>query len=328
MKSLSVVVVVVVLLLNVSRYTPISALVPMSTPKTHQPHYTVMRMEKIPLLRRFRLRKKTLESPPPSLAVGSRLPNIDVEKLNTSPEGGDGEKWTSLSLLDALGDGMSILMVCMMPSTKTCESIHFPGYREASPKLEKLGIRKIAMVTSKTSLTNPEFTITTSSGMMNGSSENKTPLVPTSPTDITLLAYSADDANLVKDLGFTKEMGSGIKSNRFVLVLENGIVIKVLREEGVGDCTVASALRIVECLTPPPNSLINNNPEAIEIDYRIIIGAGAILFIFLYTLLASILMEYNVSLPSLFRFDLSWLFHSSAQVKDDASSFQLLRDYL
>jgi hypothetical protein len=196
---------------------------------------------------------------------------------------------------------------------------------EASPKLETLGISKIAILTSKTRLMNQEFIITTSSGGgINDNSENKAPLVQ-SQTEITLLAC-ANDSNLIKSLGFTKKMGFVIKSNRFVLVLENGIVKKVLREEGVADCTAASALRIVDCLTPPPNSL--ENSEAIEIDYRVIIGAGAILFIFLYTLLASIVMEYNLSLPSLFKFDLSWLFHSSAQPKADASSFQLLRDYI
>jgi peroxiredoxin len=309
-------------------------------------------MEKIPLLRRFiRRRKSKLESPPPNtIAVGSRLPNVNVEMLTTSPTNDGEPEWKSLSLLDAMGDGMSILVVGM-PSTKTCASIHLPGYMEASPRLEMLGIRKIAIVTSKASFMNQEFIVTTSSSNggrsgRNGTTleETKTPLVvqeqQLSRTEITLLACTANgagDANLlIKTLGFTKEMGFGIKSNRFVLVLKDGIVNKVLREEGVDDCTAVSALRIVECLTSTllPNSL-ETNPQAaaIEIDYRVIIGAGAILTIFLYTLLASILMEYNVAnLPSLFRFDLSWLFHfSSAQDATDSTTpftFQLLKEHL
>jgi hypothetical protein len=78
-----------------------------------------MRMEKIPLLRRFRRRKNKLESRTSTLAVGSRLPNVDVDILNTSPVS-DGDECKSVSLVDAMGEGMSIPVVCM-PSTKTCE---------------------------------------------------------------------------------------------------------------------------------------------------------------------------------------------------------------
>lgn len=305
MKSLSAAVVVLLLVLTrcITAFAPIR--------RDTRLQCTVLMMEKIPFLRRFL--RNTVEAPP-ILAVGSRLPDVNVEMLHTTHDG-DAE-WISLSILEAMGEGMSILVVCM-PSTKTCDSIHLPGYVEASPKLEKLGINKIAIVTTKDRLVNQEFILTTSDGMsVNGTDTAKRIPLVQAHTAVTMLA--CNDGNLVKNLGFTKEMGFGILSNRFVLVLDDGIVYQVLREEGVDDCTAASASRVVEFLTPeapPPDA------EAIEIDFRIIVAAGVILSIALYTLLATILSEYGFTLPS--------FFHLS-EVVEDPSPFvsQLLKDHL
>ena len=273
---------------------------------------TVLRMEKIPFLRRFR--RKTMETPP-LLVVGSRLPDMNVEMLCNTNDGDT--KWISLSLLQAMGEGMSILVLCV-PSTKTCDSIHLPGYVEASQKLESLGINKIAIMTTKDRLVSQKFVLTTSDGTtVQGTDRAKRiPLVP-AHTAVTVLACG--DENLVKNLGFTKKMGSGIRSNRFILVLEDGIVHQVLREEGVEDCTAASASRVVEFLTPEPPS--SPDAEGIEIDFRLIIAAGAILSIALYLLLATMLSEYGFTLPG--------AFHPIEAVDDPSPfDFQLLKDHL
>ena len=304
MKSFSAAVVVLLLV-----FTPcITAFAPIGTETRVQ--CTVLMMEKIPILRRFR--RKTIEAPP-MLAVGSRLPDINVQMLSTTKD--EDAEWISLSLLEAMGEGMSIIVLCT-PSTKACDSIHLPGYVEASPKLEKLGINKIAIVATKDRLVNQKFILTTSDGTsVNGTDTAKRIPLVQAHTTVTMLA--CDDDNLVKNLGFTKKMGFGIRSNRFILVLEDGIVYQVLREEGVDDCTAASASRVVEFLTPEPPP---PDAEGIEIDFRIIIAAGTILSIALYLLLATILSEYGFTLPG--------FFHPSEV--EDPSPFvsQLLKDHL
>lgn len=305
MKSFSAAVVVSLLV-----FTPcITAFAPIGTETRVQ--CTVLMMEKIPILRRFR--RKTIEAPP-ILAVGNRLPDINVQMLSTTKDDEDAE-WICLSLLEAMGEGMSIIVLCT-PSTKACDSIHLPGYVEASAKLEKLGINKIAIVATKDRLVNQKFILTTSDGTgVNGTDTAKRIPLVQAHTTVTMLA--CDDDNLVKNLGFTKKMGFGIRSNRFILVLEDGIVYQVLREEGVDDCTAASASRVVEFLTPEPPP---PDAEGIEIDFRIIIAVGAILSIALYLLLATILSEYGFTLPG--------IFHPSEV--EDPSPFvsQLLKDHL
>lgn len=238
---------------------------------------------------------------PPIIGVGSELPDVELNMVLATTGQGD-LVISPIPVKEAMGRGMSILVALPAASTKSCSFIHVPGYKEATPKLIELGVRKICILLTCDNFVNQDRTgddsyiLTTSDGTSEDKWAERIPLIQTESTPVNVLVDS--DETLMSQLGVTKEMGFGVRTNRLVVILEDGVVKQVLREEGVKDCTATSATRLVEFLTPqdpPPEE----NPEAIEVDFRIIIALGALLTILSYESLARFVSEQGWSIPFL-----------------------------
>lgn len=279
----------------------------------------------------FRQDKDDDDPPVPTISVGSELPEVELDMVLATT--GQGELVMTPTLIsEAMGRGKTILVAMPAASSKSCSSIYVPGYTEATPRLLELGVKKIAILLTSDKFVNKERTddsyILTTTASDDDTSTSTSPekrrwsqrtaLIQTESTPVVILIDAND--TLISKLGVTKEMGFGVRTNRLVVILENNIVQQVLREEGVKDCTATSATRLVEFLSPqdaPPEE----DPEAIEIDFRIILAIGAVLTIVSYEGLAAFFMERGWSIPFLPGFQTG----NPTPVEE---VFQLLKDYL
>jgi glutaredoxin/glutathione-dependent peroxiredoxin len=157
---------------------------------------------------------------------------------------------------------LSYLAFAGMPGafTPTCDKEHLPGYIKSADKLAALGIEKVAVVTTNDRFVNEAWS--SQQGLL---------------ADNSIITILCDgDGDLVKSMGLADDMGFGvgIRSKRFVLVTNNGQVVELLTDEGMNDCSNTSAGNLVKLLTP----VAVEESEGIEIDGKLIVGAGVALF--------------------------------------------------
>lgn len=192
----------------------------------------------IPLLGRFR-KKRTVDQTK-VIAVGDVIPDVDVELIEAKGE--DGQVISSaVSIRQILGNETSILVGMPGAFTPTCTRKHLPGYIDNAPRFAELGIEKIAVVTTNDRFVNEEWS--NQFGLLN--SEGKESVV-------TVLCDG--DGDLVRSMGLADDMGFGvgIRSKRFALVAENGVITTLLTDEGMDDCSKTSADSLLQVLAPEP----------------------------------------------------------------------------
>lgn len=224
----------------------------------------------------------------PILGIGSELPNVEIDQVLAITAQGD-LVIAPTSIKQVVGNEMTILVAMPASSSKSCKTIHLPGYKDATSSLIQLGVKRIViLVTSekfiKQGRSEDAYILTTSDA------DARIALDQADSTPVTILV----DANntVMEQLGVTKEMGFNVRTNRLVIILEDCLVKQVLREENVKDCTATSAMRLVEFLKPD-EPVPEENPEAIEIDFRIILLLGAIVTIASYETIAEFIAEQN-----------------------------------
>jgi uncharacterized membrane protein len=86
------------------------------------------------------------------------------------------------------------------------------------------------------------------------------------------------DGDFIKSIGLADDMGFGIgvRSKRFAMITDNGVVSALLTDEGMDDCKATSVENVIKLLTPEP--VPGSSDGAIEIDGKIIVGViGAII---------------------------------------------------
>jgi glutaredoxin/glutathione-dependent peroxiredoxin len=120
--------------------------------------------------------------------------------------------------------------------TPTCTGQHLPGYVKNAGQLNKVGIDTIGVITTNDRYVNEQW------GSQLGALASS-----------DLLVLSDGDGDFVKSLGLADDMGFGVgvRSKRFVLVLQDGKVENIVVDEGLNDCSVTSAEAILKLLTPP-----------------------------------------------------------------------------
>ena len=175
--------------------------------------------------------------------IGAPIPEVDVEMLMISEE--DEVTTIPISINEVLGGtGKSILVGMPGAFTPVCTSEHLPGFLKASSQLQNLGVDTIAVVTTNDKFVNEAWARSVGLIVSDGGSTNM-------KSTVTILADG--DGDLVKTLGLAEDMGFGvgIRSKRFALVCENGVVTNVLMdEEGLDRCEMTSATNLVKVLTP------------------------------------------------------------------------------
>ena len=90
----------------------------------------------------------------------------------------------------------------------------------------------------------------------------------------TLDMYSDGDGDLVKALGLVDDMGFGLglRSKRFALVVEDGVVAHVATDPGMDEMRETSAEKILRVVTPAPDY---SGIES-EVDPAVLAVAGAL----------------------------------------------------
>lgn len=173
------------------------------------------------------------ESP---VELGTAMPDIHVELLTKSSDGST--ETNEVSILDALGGGTSILVGMPGAFTPTCSSEHLPGYIEAAPSLKNVGVDKVVIVTTNDKFVNEEWA-------------SKAGLFQDDAQDMVSIAADGD-ATLVTELGLVEDMGPGLglRSKRFAVVSEKGVIRDIQTDEGMKDCVNTKASNLVALLTP------------------------------------------------------------------------------
>lgn len=194
------------------------------------------------ILGRFR-KKKEVEAPG-TIRVGATIPEVDVEMLTVSDgeEGNDdnsgGVSVVPVSASEVVGSsGKSILLGMPGAFTPTCTEEHLPGFVAKANTFKKLGVEKIAVVTTNDKFVNEEWA-------------KKQGLLSSSDEVITVLADG--DGELVKAMGLVEDMGFGVgvRSQRFAIVIDDGKVSQIVIDEGMDSCEATSAASLLKALDP------------------------------------------------------------------------------
>lgn len=203
-----------------------------------QHHVPVVRKETalFGLLGRFRKQRDVDQQK--IIEKGQKVPDIDVELLSRG-EDGTIEAQTK-SLLEIIGDSRTVLVGMPGAFTPTCTAVHAPGYIQNKDKLQKLGIEKIAVMTTNDKYVNTEWS-------------EQTGLLKESDIDGSVVVLCDADGDAVKEMGLAEDMGFGVgvRSKRFAMVTDNGGVMEtLLLDEGMDDCDATSAESLIKLLTP------------------------------------------------------------------------------
>lgn len=158
--------------------------------------------------------------------------------------------------------------------TTTCSQVHLPGYVQSANKLRSLGIDKIAVITTNDRFVNQEW----------GKQQGIVPASKDEESPITMLCDA--DGDFIKSIGLADDMGFGIgiRAKRFAMITENGVVKALLTDDGMDDCQSTSAANVIKLLTP--EAVPGTSDGAIEIDGKLILGAGGAIAV---AILASLL---------------------------------------
>ena len=159
------------------------------------------------------------------LKIKDQIPDIEIFHLI------DGEPQTS-KIKDILGNGKVILFGLPGAFTSTCSKLHLPGYVDNADKIRAKGIEKIFCLS-----VNDPF-VMNAWGEANNAT-NKIMML----SDPYLLFTKAIGAEVDRN-----SKGMGIRSNRYVMVVENLEVINVQVEKETKQCGLSSAEGVLDLL--------------------------------------------------------------------------------
>ena len=159
------------------------------------------------------------------LKIKDKIPDIEIFHLI------DGEPQTS-KIRDILGNGKVILFGLPGAFTSTCSKLHLPGYVANADKIKAKGIDNIFCLS-----VNDPF-VMNAWGEANNAAGKITML-----SDPYLLFTKAIGAELDRN-----SKGMGIRSNRYVMVIENLEVINVKVEKETKQCGLSSAEGVIDLL--------------------------------------------------------------------------------
>lgn len=159
------------------------------------------------------------------IQIGSKIPNQIVKQLTTLG--------VEDIALDEICQNKKIILFGLPGAfTPVCTGRQVPGYIEQSDKIKQKGIDGIYCLA-----VNDPFVLEAWGKHLNINGK------------ITLL--SDWDAKAVKSMGLSVELpgpGLGIRSNRFAMIINNGIIENLFVEEALGNCTISGGDQILETL--------------------------------------------------------------------------------
>ena len=159
------------------------------------------------------------------LKIKDQIPDIEIFHLI------DGEPQTS-KIRDNLGNGKVVLFGLPGAFTSTCSKLHLPGYVANADKIKAKGIDNIFCLS-----VNDPF-VMNAWGEVNNAAGKITML-----SDPYLLFTKSIGAEVDRN-----SKGMGIRSNRYVMVIENLEVINVQVEKETKQCGLSSAEGVLDLL--------------------------------------------------------------------------------
>ena len=159
------------------------------------------------------------------LKIKDQIPDIEIFHLI------DGEPQTS-KIRDILGNGKVVLFGLPGAFTSTCSKLHLPGYVANADKIKAKGIDNIFCLS-----VNDPF-VMNAWGKANNAAGKITML-----SDPYLLFTKSIGAEVDRN-----SKGMGIRSNRYVMVIENLEVINVQVEKETKQCGLSSAEGVLDLL--------------------------------------------------------------------------------
>jgi len=159
------------------------------------------------------------------LKIKDQIPDIEIFHLI------DGEPQTS-KIRDILGTGKVILFGLPGAFTSTCSKLHLPGYVANADKIKAKGIENIFCLS-----VNDPF-VMNAWGEANNAGGKIVML-----SDPYLLFTKAIGAEVDRN-----SKGMGIRSNRYLMVIENFIVINIHVEKETKECGLTSAENLLNNL--------------------------------------------------------------------------------
>jgi len=205
------------------------------------------------------------------IEVGQPLPNLEglgVEVVTDDCAMMDECK--TIDEEDLLTRGKTVLVGMPGAFTPTCTDEHLPGFIRNARKFRRLGVTQVAVVT-----TNDRFIMTAWKRAMRKCTEQEG--LKTMDTEMAMLADQ--DGNLIRALGLAYaesldrkeknafiQLNAGVRSKRFALVVDEGVVTHVAVDEGSIDLDVTSAEALLAVLGRSSGDGGDRPPSGIDID--------------------------------------------------------------
>lgn len=158
------------------------------------------------------------------IKIGDTLPELPLRRLN-------GATIEEINLKDRITGKKVVLFAVPGAFTPTCSKIHLPSFVKEADALKAKGIDEIYCVS-----VNDPYVLDVWGKVAHASGK------------VTLL--SDGDGSFTKSMGLELESSPalGLRSQRYVMILEDGIVKNLLTEPKASGCTVTCADHIVDIL--------------------------------------------------------------------------------
>ena len=185
------------------------------------------------------------------IEVGQSLPAAYVEIVTDGCAADD--SCPVLTAEEVLGVGKTVLVGMPGAFTPTCTDEHLPGFIRSAKRFKRLGVKTVAIVT-----TNDRFIMTAWKKAMKECMEKEG--LRSMDTEVSML--SDDKCEFIKSLGLAYNMApkkggawsfqlnAGLRSKRFAMVLNEGVVEHLAVDAGDTEMEGTSAESILEVIRP------------------------------------------------------------------------------
>jgi len=191
------------------------------------------------VLNRLRPKKEVKLEP---IVAGAKMPAVDVEDVGAGAALVEGDEdvlpSVPVSTEELFGSGKSVLFGLPGAFTPTCSDVHLPGFVELAPQFAAAGVSTIACTSE-----NDRFVL---------SAWNATVGQCMGKANAAVKFLSDADGELASALGFREDMGFGVgvRTQRFALICEDGVVTHVAVDPGMNVCDATSAQSLLGVIAP------------------------------------------------------------------------------
>ena len=151
------------------------------------------------------------------LIKGDRLPDAKVFVLEKDPK--------EVSIKEIIGEDKVIIFGLPGAFTPTCSVKHLPGFINASEEIKKKGVKKILCIS-----VNDPFVMKAWGEAHNVGDK--------------ILMAADPYCKFIKEIGAEVDKsakGLGVRSSRFTMLIENGIIKKLREETDTANCEISAA---------------------------------------------------------------------------------------